>query len=194
LAASFILERQRDQRDAGLLRHLRRLRKRKRIPIRSTTSSRGESVAGTLKRDRTLIIMKTSCSICFRILVYEDASTEALNYLNHGVFIIWNTTAPGALVTGSFDRVYSLSDLTRLLAGKSRTVKPHSSARWPKTVKMIAEYLEHALQFERMAADEKNPELKAQLERQAAAYRKLAAERAKKLGLQPPPSGPKNAN
>jgi hypothetical protein len=36
-------------------------------------------------------------------------------------------------------------------------------------VKMIAEYLEHALQFERMAADEKNPELKAQLERQAAA-------------------------
>ncbi len=123
---------------------------------------------------------KTSCSICFRILVYEDASTEALNYLNHGVFIIWNTTAPGALVTGSFDRVYSLSDLTRLLAGKSRTVKPHSSARWPKTVKM--------------AADEKNPELKAQLERQAAAYRKLAAERAKKLGLQPPPSGPKNAN
>ena len=54
----FILERQRDQRDAGLLRHLRRLRKRKRIPIRSTTSSRGESVAGTLKRDRTLIIME----------------------------------------------------------------------------------------------------------------------------------------
>ena len=32
---------------------------------------------------------------------------------------------------------------------------------------MIAEYLEHALQFERMAADEKNPELKAQLERQS---------------------------
>ena len=60
-------------------------------------------------------------------------------------------------------------------------------------MKMIAENLEHALQFERMAADEKNPELKAQLERQAAAYRKLAAERAKKLGLQPPPLGPKNA-
>ena len=58
----------------------------------------------------------------------------------------------------------------------------------------IAEYLEHALQFERMAAEEKNPELKAQLERQAVAYRKLAAERAKKLGLHPPPSGPKNAN
>lgn len=42
---------------------------------------------------------------------------------------------------------------------------------------MIAEYLEHALQFERMAAREKNPELKAQLEKQAAAYRKLAGER-----------------
>jgi hypothetical protein len=55
---------------------------------------------------------------------------------------------------------------------------------------MIAEYLEHALQFERMAASEKNPELRAQLEKQAAAYRKLAGERANKLGLQSPP-GPK---
>ena len=58
-------------------------------------------------------------------------------------------------------------------------------------VKMIAEYLEHALQFERMAAEETNPELKADLDKQAAAYRKLAAERANKLGLQPPP-GPKH--
>jgi hypothetical protein len=54
-------------------------------------------------------------------------------------------------------------------------------------MKMIAEYLENALQFERMAADEENPQLKADLKRQAAAYRKLAAERAQKLGLQPPP-------
>jgi hypothetical protein len=52
---------------------------------------------------------------------------------------------------------------------------------------MIAEYLEHALQFERMAEPEKNPELKAQLEKQAAAYRKLATERARKLGLPAPP-------
>jgi hypothetical protein len=52
---------------------------------------------------------------------------------------------------------------------------------------MIAEYLERALQFERMAASEENPELKAQLEKQARSYRKLAADRAKKLGMQPPP-------
>ena len=52
---------------------------------------------------------------------------------------------------------------------------------------MIAEYLEHALQFERMAAGEKNPELKAQMEKQAASYRQLAADRAKNLGMQPPP-------
>jgi hypothetical protein len=44
-------------------------------------------------------------------------------------------------------------------------------------VKMIAEYLEHALQFERMAADEENTQLKAELEQQAATYGKLAAER-----------------
>ena len=52
---------------------------------------------------------------------------------------------------------------------------------------MIAEYLERALQFERMAADERKPDLKAELEKQATAYRKLAAERAKKLGMPPPP-------
>jgi hypothetical protein len=55
------------------------------------------------------------------------------------------------------------------------------------TMKMIAEYLEHALEFERMAANEENPQLKADFEKQAAAYRKLAAERTKKLGLEPPP-------
>jgi len=53
-------------------------------------------------------------------------------------------------------------------------------------MKMIAEYLEHALNFERMAAEEKNPELKAAFEQQAAAYRKLAVERTEKLGLEPP--------
>ena len=48
---------------------------------------------------------------------------------------------------------------------------------------MIAEYLEHALQFERMAADETNPDLKESLTKQAQAYRKLAEERAGRLGL-----------
>jgi hypothetical protein len=51
---------------------------------------------------------------------------------------------------------------------------------------MIAEYLEHALQFERLASLEENPKLKADLEKQAAAYRKLATERTKKLGMEPP--------
>jgi hypothetical protein len=55
-------------------------------------------------------------------------------------------------------------------------------------VKMIAEYFEHALQFERLAAEEKDARLKADLEKQAKAYRKLAAERASKLGLPSPPA------
>jgi hypothetical protein len=54
------------------------------------------------------------------------------------------------------------------------------------TMKMIAEYLEHALSFERMAAAETSPQVKAVFEKQAAAYRKLAAERTKKLGLDDP--------
>jgi hypothetical protein len=52
---------------------------------------------------------------------------------------------------------------------------------------MIAEYLEHGLQFERLADLEDNPKLKAEMQKQAAAYRRLAAERSKKLGLKPPP-------
>lgn len=59
-------------------------------------------------------------------------------------------------------------------------------------MKMIAEYLENAFKFERMAAEETDPKLKANLEKQAVAYRKLASERAQKLGLEPPP--PKISN
>jgi hypothetical protein len=55
-------------------------------------------------------------------------------------------------------------------------------------MKMIAEYIEHAVQFELLARFEENPKLKADFEDQAAAYRKLATERAKKLGLPPPQS------
>jgi hypothetical protein len=51
------------------------------------------------------------------------------------------------------------------------------------TMKMIAEYLEHAIQFERLAADETDPALKETLANQALAYRKLAAERAERLGV-----------
>lgn len=56
-------------------------------------------------------------------------------------------------------------------------------------MKLLTEYLEHALNFERLAADETNPQLKEAFEQQAKAYRKLASERAKKLGL-PAPSEP----
>jgi len=50
---------------------------------------------------------------------------------------------------------------------------------------MVAEYVEHALQFERLAAHEKNPQLKADLEKQAAAYRRLAADEQKRWGCSP---------
>ena len=56
-------------------------------------------------------------------------------------------------------------------------------------MKLLTEYLDHALQFERMAAEEDNPKLRVQFEGQARAYRKLASDRATKLGL-PPPSVP----
>jgi hypothetical protein len=56
-------------------------------------------------------------------------------------------------------------------------------------MKLLTEYLEHAISFERMAAQENNPEVRAQFQTQAAAYRKLVAERAARYGL-PAPSAP----
>jgi hypothetical protein len=56
------------------------------------------------------------------------------------------------------------------------------------TVKMIAEYLEHAVQFESMAGEAADPILKETLLGQAKAYRKLADERAVRLKITLPPS------
>ena len=54
-------------------------------------------------------------------------------------------------------------------------------------MKMLAEYLDTAIKFEQMAAAEKDQTLKADFEKQAAAYRKLAEKRAKEYGLKMPP-------
>jgi hypothetical protein len=52
-------------------------------------------------------------------------------------------------------------------------------------MKLLATYRENALKFERMAAEESDSMLKASFEKQAAAYRQLAAERARKLAEPP---------
>ena len=52
-------------------------------------------------------------------------------------------------------------------------------------MKMVAEYLEKALDFEGLAASESDPELKASLMKQAEASRQLAAERALREKLTP---------
>ena len=57
-------------------------------------------------------------------------------------------------------------------------------------MKMIAEYLEHALQFERMAREATDPALKESFLKQAVAYRKLATERADRIHVQIPAQRP----
>lgn len=57
----------------------------------------------------------------------------------------------------------------------------------PIFMKMIAEYLEHALQFEKLAEDTQDPAFKELLLKQALAYRKLAGERAQALKTEPRP-------
>jgi hypothetical protein len=56
-------------------------------------------------------------------------------------------------------------------------------------MKLLTEYLERAVNLERLAAGEQDSTFKTQLLNQAAAYRKLAAKRAMEYGL-PPPSPP----
>jgi hypothetical protein len=58
-------------------------------------------------------------------------------------------------------------------------------------MKMLTEYLERAIEFEQLAASEQNEAFKAELLKQAAAYRKLAAKRAERYGL-PMPSPPES--
>jgi hypothetical protein len=52
-------------------------------------------------------------------------------------------------------------------------------------MKLVAEYLENAANFVRMAAEATDPALKASLEQQAVAYRKLAEKRSAQLKLPP---------
>jgi hypothetical protein len=52
-------------------------------------------------------------------------------------------------------------------------------------VKLVAEYLEEASKFDRMAAEATDPVLKESLQKQAAAYRKLANKRTAALNLPP---------
>jgi hypothetical protein len=56
-------------------------------------------------------------------------------------------------------------------------------------MKMLTEYLERAIEFEKLAASEQDGPFKEQLAKQAASYRKLAIKRAEELGL-PMPSPP----
>jgi hypothetical protein len=60
-------------------------------------------------------------------------------------------------------------------------------------MKLLTEYLERAVNLERLAASEPDSNFKNELLKQAAAYRKLAAQRAKQYGL-PPPSPPEISN
>jgi hypothetical protein len=52
-------------------------------------------------------------------------------------------------------------------------------------MKLVADYLADAIKFERLAAEEEKPDIRKRLKKQAAAFRALAAKRAKKLGLPP---------
>jgi hypothetical protein len=57
-------------------------------------------------------------------------------------------------------------------------------------MKLVTEYLEQVAEFDRMAAEATNPELKASLQNQAEACYKLAVNQAKRTGLPIPARSP----
>ena len=57
-------------------------------------------------------------------------------------------------------------------------------------MKMLSEYLDRAVEFEKLAASEQNEAFKAELLKQAAAYRKLADKLAHQYGLNGAAVGP----
>jgi hypothetical protein len=56
-------------------------------------------------------------------------------------------------------------------------------------MKLLTEYLDRAVNLERLAAGEQDEKFRAELLNQAAAYRRMAAKRAEEYGL-PAPSAP----
>jgi hypothetical protein len=81
--------------------------------------------------------------------------------------------------------------LGRLHIPREQGVTLHTRRRG-STMKLLTEYLDRAVHFEKLAAAETDPKLKEDLQNQAKAYRQLAAKRAQDLGL-PPPSPPEAA-
>jgi hypothetical protein len=60
-------------------------------------------------------------------------------------------------------------------------------------IRLVTEYIDRAVNLERLAAGEQDAKFKAELLHQAASYRKMAANRAVQCGL-PPPSPPEISN
>jgi hypothetical protein len=59
-------------------------------------------------------------------------------------------------------------------------------ATWAVPMKQLAEYLQHAIEFQALAAREANPTLQARYQEQADTYRALAEKRAADLGINVP--------
>jgi len=57
-------------------------------------------------------------------------------------------------------------------------------------MKLVTEYLERSIHFERMTAERDNAAIKEQLLKRAVEYQKLAENRASQLGLPIPPPNP----
>ncbi len=57
-------------------------------------------------------------------------------------------------------------------------------------MKLVAEYLERSMEFQRMADEAADPEFKTKLHEQAMAYYRLAVKRAQEMGVKPPDPPP----
>ena len=147
--------------------------------------------------------------LCARLLIGEGGMVPAPNSQGVGTipdFFRLRATVDRAVVHGRRTTGYGKLFSVRRTTGRLPQ-RRHSIGYWTGIFrqfmcrnpagnnpvrKLVAEYLERAHQFERMAAAESNPAVKAEFEKQAAAYQKLAAKRAKEMGMQLPADRPKS--
>jgi hypothetical protein len=93
----------------------------------------------------------------------------------------WSVSDPGHLKDNVAHFTYGKDTRAERQVGSG----PGSATKGYAAVKLVAEYLEQAVNFERMAAEATDPKLKESLQDQAAAYRQLADKRAAELKLPP---------
>jgi hypothetical protein len=144
----------------------------------------GAVLAALFKKGRLSAGRPSAKNRAYRVLVSFQTQEAAIHWARKATRPTLRacgtaTTGPSRITGGRFKAGNGV-EVAKLVSVASET---------SMSLDLLTQYIDHALTFERMADAEPNQGLKADLERQASVYRRLAAKRARRLGL-PLPSKP----